>query len=149
MADSKKKLTDSKKKRAGKKKAAAGKKKSSAADRALIALSEPYEVRYWCKKFRVTPARLTAVVKAVGHSAKKVEAYIKLHRRKATDRTLISLNEDYEVRYWSKKFKITPARLKSVVEQAGRSSTRVAAYLKANKKKKAKKRKVAKRKRAA
>jgi hypothetical protein len=141
MAVSKKKSTVSKKK-------AAARKKSNAADRALIALSEPYEVRYWCKKFKVTPARLKAAVKVVGHSAKKVEAYIKLHRRKANDRTRIALTEDYEVRYWSKKFKITPARLKSAVEQAGHSSTRVAAYLKATKKKKAKKRKVAKRKRA-
>jgi hypothetical protein len=26
------------------------------ADRARIALTQPYEVRYWSKKFRVTPA---------------------------------------------------------------------------------------------
>lgn len=125
------------------------KKKRGGADRALIALSEPYEVRYWCKKFKVTPARLKAVVKTVGRSARKVEGYIKLHRRKARDRTLISLKEDYEVRYWSRKFKVTPARLKSAVSEAGHSSTRVATYLKGAKKKKAKKRKAAKRKRAA
>jgi hypothetical protein len=124
------------------------KKKRGGSDRALIALSEPYEVRYWCKKFKVTPARLKAVVKTVGRSARKVEAYIKLHRRKARDRALISLKEDYEVRYWARKFKVTPARLKSAVGEAGRSSTRVAAYLKGTKKKKAKKRKAAKRKRA-
>ncbi|MDT3683607.1 MAG: DUF3606 domain-containing protein [Pseudorhodoplanes sp.] len=115
-------------------------------DRALIAVSEPYEVRYWCKKFKVTPAKLKAAVKVVGRSSKKVEAYIKLHKRKARDRTMISLKEDYEVRYWSKKFKVTPARLKSAVSEAGRSSTRVATFLKAARKKKGKKRKVARRK---
>lgn len=121
-------------------------KKRGGSDRALIAVSEPYEVRYWCKKFKVTPAKLKAAVKAVGRSAKKVEAYIKLHKRKARDRAMISLKEDYEVRYWSKKFKVTPARLKSAVSAAGRSSTRVAAYLKAARKKKGKARKAARRK---
>jgi hypothetical protein len=31
------------------------KKKRGGADRGLIALSEPYEVAYWSKKFKVTP----------------------------------------------------------------------------------------------
>jgi hypothetical protein len=122
------------------------KKMRGGSDRGLIALSEPYEVRYWSKKFKVTPAKLKAAVKVVGRSAKKVEAYIKLHKRKARDRALISLKEDYEVRYWSKKFKVTPAKLKSAVGEAGRSSTRVAAYLKASTKKKAKKKRAARRK---
>jgi hypothetical protein len=52
------------------------KSKRGGADRALIALSEPYEVRYWSKKFKVTPARLKAAVKAAGHSSKKVGAYL-------------------------------------------------------------------------
>ena len=121
-------------------------RKRGGSDRALIAVSEPYEVRYWCQKFKVTPAKLKAAVKVVGRSSKKVEAYIKLHKRKARDRAMISLKEDYEVRYWSKKFKVTPARLKSAVNEAGRSSTRVAAYLKAARKKKGKKRKAARRK---
>jgi len=34
------------------------KKKRGGSDRGLIALSEPYEVRYWSKKFKVTPAKL-------------------------------------------------------------------------------------------
>jgi hypothetical protein len=121
-------------------------KKRGGSDRGLISLSEPYEVRYWSKKFKVTPARLKAAVKAVGRSARRVEGYIKLHRRKARDRTLISLKEDYEVRYWSKKFKVTPARLKSAVREAGRSSARVAAFLKAARKKKTKKKRAARRK---
>ncbi|MBI1201620.1 MAG: DUF3606 domain-containing protein [Rhodopseudomonas sp.] len=104
-------------------------KKSVSADRGLIALKEPYEVRYWSKKFKVTPAKLRYAVKKVGHSAKKVEAYIKLQKHKARDRALISLSEPYEVRYWSKKFKITPAKLAATVKVAGHSSKKVAAYL--------------------
>ena len=34
------------------------KKKRGGADRGLIALSEPYEVAYWSKKFKITPAKL-------------------------------------------------------------------------------------------
>ncbi|TKW77070.1 MAG: DUF3606 domain-containing protein, partial [Bradyrhizobium icense] len=34
------------------------KKKRGGADRALIAVSEKYEVAYWSKKFKVTPAKL-------------------------------------------------------------------------------------------
>ena len=45
--------------------------KRGASDRGLIALSEPYEVGYWSKKFKVTPAKLRYAVKKVGHSAKK------------------------------------------------------------------------------
>ena len=52
------------------------KKKRGGADRGLIALSEPYEVAYWSKKFKVTPARLKAAVAAVGHSSKKVGEYL-------------------------------------------------------------------------
>jgi len=45
-------------------------------DRALIALSQAYEVRYWSKKFKVTPAKLKAAVAAAGHSSKKVGEYL-------------------------------------------------------------------------
>ena len=50
--------------------------KHKAADRARIALSQPYEVSYWSKKFKVTPAKLKAAVTAVGHSSKKVGEYL-------------------------------------------------------------------------
>lgn len=109
------------------------KKKRGAADRALIALSESYEVAYWSKKFKVTPAKLKAAVKKVGHSAKKVEAHFKEQRHKAADRARIAISEPYEVRYWSKKFKITPAKLKAAVAAAGHSSRKVEAYLAAQK----------------
>jgi hypothetical protein len=115
------------------------KSKRGGSDRGLIALSESYEVRYWSKKFKVTPAKLRYAVKKVGHSAKKVGAYIKLQKHRARDKALIAVSQPYEVRYWSKKFKITPARLKAAVKAAGHSSKKVAAYL--SKKSLAKKRK--------
>ena len=114
------------------------KSKRGGLDRALIAVSEPYEVRYWSKKFKVTPAKLKYAVKKVGHSAKKVEAYIMLQKHKARDKRLIALGQPYEVRYWSKKFKVTPARLKAAVKAAGHSSTKVGAYLARKKKRPAK-----------
>jgi hypothetical protein len=37
------------------------------------------------------------------------------------DRNKINLNEDYEVVYWSAKFKVTPDRLRVVVNKVGNS----------------------------
>jgi len=105
------------------------KKKRGGRDRALIALGESYEVAYWSKKFKITPAKLKYAVKKVGHSAKKVEAYIQLQKHKAADKRRIALSQPYEVRYWSKKFKITPARLKATVAAVGHSSKKVGEYL--------------------
>ena len=45
-------------------------------DRKLISLSEPYEVRDWCKSLGCTEAELRAAVAAVGHSAAKVRAHL-------------------------------------------------------------------------
>jgi Protein of unknown function (DUF3606) len=120
------------------------KSKRGGSDRGLIALGEPYEVRYWSKKFKVTPAKLKYAVKKVGHSAKKVEAYIKLQKHRARDKALIAISEPYEVRYWSQKFKVTPARLKSVVKEVGHSSKKVGAYFADAKKRKVKRRKARK-----
>ena len=39
-------------------------------------MSQAYEVSYWSKKFKVTPAKLKAAVAAVGHSSKNVGAYL-------------------------------------------------------------------------
>jgi hypothetical protein len=121
------------------------KKKRGGADRALIALGERYEVAYWSKKFKVTPAKLKYAVGKVGHSARKVEAYIQEQKHRAADKARIALSQPYEVRYWSKKFKITPAKLKAAVAAAGHSSKKVEAHLKRQKaaKKGAKKRKKA------
>jgi hypothetical protein len=104
------------------------KKKRGGADRGLIALSEPYEVAYWSKKFKITPAKLKAAVQKAGHSAKKMEAYIKLQKHKAADRARIAISQPYEVSYWSKKFKVTPAKLKAAVAAVGHSSKAVGAY---------------------
>jgi hypothetical protein len=117
------------------------KKKRGGADRGLIALSEPYEVAYWSKKFKITPAKLKAAVKKAGRSARNVEAYLKLQKHKAADRARIAVSQPYEVSYWSKKFKVTPARLKAAVAAVGHSSKAVGAHLAGRKAaKKAKKR---------
>jgi len=105
------------------------KKKRGGADRGLIALSEPYEVAYWSKKFKITPAKLKTAVKKAGRSAKNVEAYIKLQKHKAADRARIAVSQPYEVSYWSKKFKVTSARLKAAVAAVGHSSKAVGAHL--------------------
>ena len=47
------------------------KKKRGGSDRALIALGKSYEVAYWSKKFKITPAKLKYAVKKVGHSAQE------------------------------------------------------------------------------
>jgi hypothetical protein len=41
------------------------------------------------------------------------------------DRTRINLSEDYEVRYWCKKFGVTPDVLRAAVEKAGSSAAAV------------------------
>ncbi|MGY4629373.1 hypothetical protein ACVWY3_007129 [Bradyrhizobium sp. USDA 4486] len=79
------------------------------------------------------PGQAEYAVKKVGHSARKVEEYIKLQKHRAADKSRIALSEPYEVRYWSKKFKITPAKLRLVVGAAGHSSKKVEAYLAAQK----------------
>jgi hypothetical protein len=63
-----------------------------------------------------------------------VEAYIKLQKHKAADRARIAMSQPYEVSYWSKKFKVTPARLKAAVAAVGHSSKNVGAYLTGSKK---------------
>jgi len=52
------------------------KTKTGSPDRDLINASEYYEVEYWSKKFGVTPERLKSAIKAVGSSAKAVEAHL-------------------------------------------------------------------------
>jgi hypothetical protein len=105
------------------------KSKRGKADRARIALNQPHEVRYWCQKLKVTPAKLKAAVKAVGNSSAKVESYIKVQKHKGRDRSLIAVNQAYEVQYWAKKFKVSPAKLKAAVTTVGRSARNVGAYL--------------------
>lgn len=49
-------------------------------DRSLISMSEPYEVEYWTKRFGCTKQRLQQAVNAVGNSAAKVEAWLKVNK---------------------------------------------------------------------
>jgi hypothetical protein len=86
-------------------------------------LSEPYEVAYWSKKFKITPAKLKAAVKKVGHSAQEGRG---LHQAAEAQGLPTGhgsrVSQPYEVSYWSKKFKVTPARLKAAVAAVGHSS---------------------------
>ena len=41
------------------------------------------------------------------------------------DRTRINTSEDYELRYWSKKFGVSQQRLKQAVEKVGNSVSAV------------------------
>jgi hypothetical protein len=51
-------------------------------------------------------------------------------KRGSRDRKLISLSENYEVRYWSKKFGVKPDRLRQAVEKVGHSAKAVEEELK-------------------
>ena len=45
-------------------------------DRSRIAMSEPHEVTYWTKKFRVSRETLADAVDSVGTSAQKVADFL-------------------------------------------------------------------------
>jgi Protein of unknown function (DUF3606) len=51
--------------------------KKGSQDRSRINTSEDYEVRYWSRKFGVSPDTLKAAVKKVGNSVKAVEKELK------------------------------------------------------------------------
>ena len=53
------------------------KSKVGTPDRNLINVNESYELSYWAEKFGVKPQQLKDAVKAVGTSAKEVEAHLK------------------------------------------------------------------------
>ena len=46
------------------------------------------------------------------------------------DRKRINVNEDYELRDWSKKFGVTPDELRAAVKAVGNEATAVEAHLK-------------------
>jgi Protein of unknown function (DUF3606) len=48
-------------------------RKKGKQDRSRINTSEDYEIRYWSKKFGVSPEKLKAAVKKVGNSAAAVQ----------------------------------------------------------------------------
>jgi hypothetical protein len=47
----------------------------------------------------------------------------------ALDRRLINLEQDYEVRYWTKEFGCTEAELHEAVAAVGRTAEKVREYL--------------------
>lgn len=51
-------------------------RKKKKLDGKRIAVSQPHELRYWCKVLGVTAERLRAAVKAVGTSAVRVRVYM-------------------------------------------------------------------------
>lgn len=65
------------------------KKKRGKADRARIAATQPSEVNYVARKYRVSAAAVRAAIKKVGNSRDKVyaELGIKPKRRKKTKKT--------------------------------------------------------------
>jgi hypothetical protein len=50
--------------------------KKTGPDRKLISLDEEHEVRSWTESLGCTPEQLRAAVKAVGHRADDVRAYL-------------------------------------------------------------------------
>ncbi|ULR90284.1 DUF3606 domain-containing protein [Comamonas sp. B21-038] len=46
------------------------------------------------------------------------------------DRTRINVNEDYELRDWSKKFNVSPEQLKAAVQAVGTRAAAVEQHLK-------------------
>ncbi len=53
------------------------KSKKGPQDRDRISITEEHEVRYWSKKFGVTPDQLRATVRKVGNSVASVERELK------------------------------------------------------------------------
>ena len=59
------------------------------ADRSLVSAKQRYEVYYFARKHRMTPAAVRTLIKKVGHSRKKLEAAVakmKKKRRKGSKR---------------------------------------------------------------
>jgi hypothetical protein len=52
-----------------------------------------------------------------------------LKQRGGQDRTRINVNEDYELRDWSKRLNVTPDRLKEAVQAVGDRADKVEQYL--------------------
>ena len=51
-------------------------------------------------------------------------------KRGPADRLRINVNEDYELRSWSKKFNVTPDQLKQAVQTVGDRAAAVERHLK-------------------
>lgn len=49
-----------------------------------------------------------------------------------SDRKLVALNQDYEVRYWSEKFGVSKEELARAVDAVGSSADKVGEFLQKN-----------------
>ena len=58
------------------------KRKRGKADRARVSASEPYEVNYFARKHRMSPAAVRKLIKRVGNSRKKLEAAVARMKKK-------------------------------------------------------------------
>ena len=112
------------------------KKKRGGADRSADRIERALRGRLLVEEIQDHAGQTESRRQESGHSAKNVEAYLKLQKHKAADRARIALSQPYEVSYWSKKFKVTPAKLKAAVAAVGHSSKNVGAYLASSKAKK-------------
>ncbi len=52
-------------------------------------------------------------------------------KKRPQDRSRVNTSEDYEVRYWSQKFGVSPEQLKAAVRKVGNSAKAVEKELKA------------------
>ena len=57
------------------------KKNRGKADRARVSASEPYEVRYFAKKNKITPAMTKKLIKKYRGSRKKMTAAVKVMKK--------------------------------------------------------------------
>lgn len=55
-----------------------------------------------------------------------------LNNRGGQDRKRIDVNQDYELRDWSKKFGVSPEQLKEAVQAVGDRADKVEQHLKSN-----------------
>jgi hypothetical protein len=58
------------------------KKSRGKADRAKVSASEPYEVRYFAKKNKVTPAMTKTLIRKYKGSRKRMEAAVKAMKKR-------------------------------------------------------------------
>jgi hypothetical protein len=58
------------------------KKSRGKADRSKVSASEPYEVRYFAKKNKITPAMTKKLIRKYKGSRKRMEAAVKAMRKK-------------------------------------------------------------------
>jgi hypothetical protein len=74
-------------------------------------------------------APMAAPLRPFGAQSKGVSMADDLGKRGSPDRDRININEDYELRDWSKKFGVSPEELKRAVAQVGDRADAVRQHL--------------------